>query len=262
MPRRQTARPMTNLPAPLSAPGPAAPSAWTARHGLVATALPLGALILAAGTVAPADHAPACTALAIFAIVVGLAGGGLARSEAGGAASRRFGTANVVTLFRGAGAAVLGAAALAGRSAPEGAFAWALAAGTAALVALDGVDGWLARRDGLASAFGARFDMEIDALTGLVLALLAWQFGKAGPWVLGIGLMRYGFVLLGCLLPRFARPLPPSRRRKAVCVLTLGALVLIVAPPVAPPASVALAAAALALLAWSFACDLRWLARA
>ena len=32
-------------------------------------------------------------------------------------------------------------------------------------LSLDGVDGWLARREGLVSAFGARFDMEVDALS-------------------------------------------------------------------------------------------------
>ena len=39
----------------------------------------------------------------------------------------------------------------------------------------------------MASAFGARFDMETDALLLLVLAALAWQFDKAGAWVLASG---------------------------------------------------------------------------
>ena len=38
------------------------------------------------------------------------------------------------------------------------------------LLALDGLDGWAARRQGLVSAFGARFDMEVDALLILALA--------------------------------------------------------------------------------------------
>src|SRR5262249_8496256 len=49
-------------------------------------------------------------------------------------------------------------------------------------VALDGVDGWLARRTRTTSAFGARFDMEIDAAFILALSILAWRFGKAGAW--------------------------------------------------------------------------------
>ena len=61
--------------------------------------------------------------------------------------------------------------------------ATAAAAGLAATV-LDGLDGWLARRAGMASAFGARFDVEVDALLIQALAILTWRYGKAGPWVL------------------------------------------------------------------------------
>ena len=38
-----------------------------------------------------------------------------------------------------------------------------------AVTVLDGADGWLARRSGVSSAFGARFDGEVDAF--LILAL-------------------------------------------------------------------------------------------
>ncbi|TPE47582.1 CDP-alcohol phosphatidyltransferase [Amaricoccus solimangrovi] len=212
--------------------------------------------MLAAAWAAPAGAAPACLALAIFAVVVAVARGGLD----GFHPPDRFGAANAVTLARAGGAALIAAAGIAG-AAPAGAAAWGVALASAALLALDGIDGWLARRAGLASPFGARFDMEVDALTGLALALLVWQMGKAGPWVLGLGLMRYAFLGLGRLRPAFAAPLPPSRRRKAVCVVQLAALTLLVAPPVVPPLSQAIAAGALALLGWSFARDLLWLAR-
>jgi hydrogenase/urease accessory protein HupE len=69
-------------------------------------------------------------------------------------------------------------------------------------------------------------------------------------------------VLAGWLAPRLAQPLPPSRRRQAVCVLQVVVLGLMLAPPVMPPVSVALAAAAFAALAWSFAADVAWLLRA
>ena len=42
-------------------------------------------------------------------------------------------------------------------------------------VLLDGVDGRLARKYGASSRFGARFDMEVDAVLICVLALLAWR---------------------------------------------------------------------------------------
>ncbi len=85
--------------------------------------------------------------------------------------------------------------------------------------ALDGVDGWIARRTRTASAFGARFDMETDALLILVLSALVWRSGKAGAWVLASGLMRYAFVAAATIWPWMQEPLEPSRRRQAVCVV-------------------------------------------
>ncbi len=170
----------------------------------------------------------------------------------------RLGLANGITLARAAGVAALLALA-AGPPVDPRMMLGALAL-SVVLIALDGIDGWAARRQGLVSAFGARFDMEVDALAILALAWLAFGLGKAGPWVLGIGLLRYAFVLAGLVSPRLAAPLPPSTRRKAVCVLQLVALTALIAPPVVPPASAAVALVALAALAWSFATDLRWLA--
>ncbi len=168
----------------------------------------------------------------------------------------RLGLANGVTLARAAGVALLFACAAAP---PAGAGAWGLLGLSAGLVALDGVDGWAARRQGLASDFGARFDMEVDALAILALAWLALGLGKAGPWVLGLGLLRYGFVLAGLAAPGLAAPLPPSFRRKAVCVLQLVVLTALLAPPLAPPVTNGLAFLAFGALVWSFAIDIRWL---
>ena len=77
-------------------------------------------------------------------------------------------------------------------------------------VALDGVDGWLARRSGLSSDFGARYDMETDALLILVLAVLAWRQEKAGAWIVLAGAMRYLFVAAGYIWTWMTAPLPPS----------------------------------------------------
>lgn len=171
----------------------------------------------------------------------------------------RFGVANLLTMLRAAGAA--GFVALALEPGVAAAHAWAACGAVAVLLAVDGIDGWVARRQGLASAFGARFDMEVDALLILTLACLAWGLDKAGPWVIALGLMRYGFVLAGLAWPRLARPLPASARRRAVCMLQVAALGLLLAPPVLPPASDLVALAALAALAASFAADIRWLLR-
>jgi phosphatidylglycerophosphate synthase len=170
----------------------------------------------------------------------------------------RFGPANQVTTLRAMLVALL--TALIGEPQTEGTAALAAFVGLLA-AALDGVDGRLARRSGLASDFGARFDMEIDALLIVALSALAWKYEKAGAWVLGSGLLRYAFVAAGGLWPWLRHPLPPSRRRQAGCViqtLVLGAVLL----PAVPtwPAGL-LAAGGLLILALSFAIDIVWLAR-
>lgn len=139
------------------------------------------------------------------------------------------------------------------------ALGWWLSALAAVALVLDGVDGWLARRTGTASAFGARFDMETDAFFILVLSGLVWQLDKAGPWVLAIGAMRYAFLAAAMVLPRLSVPLLPSRRRQAVCVVQVVALVICLVPAVSPAAATALAAGALAALVYSFAVDVNWL---
>ena len=132
--------------------------------------------------------------------------------------------------------------------------------GTIAAV-LDGVDGWIARRTRTASAFGARFDMETDALLILVLSALVWRYGKAGGWVLASGLMRYAFVGAAMAWTWMQRPLEPRRRRQTVCVVQIAALIASLSPWIERPLSATLAAAALAVLAWSFLVDILWLWR-
>jgi phosphatidylglycerophosphate synthase len=174
-------------------------------------------------------------------------------------AGRSFGSANHVTLARGALIAVL--LGLLGERAPDAAIAW-LVVGVASLALVsDGIDGWLARRQGTASAFGARFDMETDALLILAVAALAWQLGKAGPWVLLAGLMRYAFVAAGMAIAWMRQPLPPSRRRQTACVVQTVSLVVCVAPPIEPPGSALIALLGVAFLTGSFGADVAWLAR-
>ncbi len=106
-------------------------------------------------------------------------------------AAPMFGAANAVTLARGVLA--LDLLALLG-SPPSAVLAWLIVVLALVALVLDGVDGRVARRRGETSAFGARFDMETDALLILVLAALAWSQGKAGAWILLAGALRYLFV--------------------------------------------------------------------
>jgi phosphatidylglycerophosphate synthase len=168
----------------------------------------------------------------------------------------RFGWANHVTLARAALVALL--AALIGEGDAPRIMAFAAALGAAA-VALDFVDGRLARATGLASAFGARFDMETDAALVMVLAVLAWQSGRFGSWVLASGLLRYAFVAAGRCWPWLRRPLAPSLRRKAAAALQMIALVVVLVPGVPRQAGTLGAAFALAFLCCSFLVDTLWL---
>jgi phosphatidylglycerophosphate synthase len=170
-----------------------------------------------------------------------------------------FGAANVVTLVR-AGMLAFLAALIAVPDLREVKPALVFAA-AASILFLDGIDGWLARRRGTVSRFGARFDMEVDALLIMVLAIFAWLEDKAGAWVLMLGLMRYVFVLAGYAFPKLASDLPPSLRRKAICVVQIVVLTLLALPTLDTPWSSLLALGALALLSWSFLVDTIWLAR-
>ena len=171
---------------------------------------------------------------------------------------RRFGAANQTTMLRAALVALLLGLVGEASSAP---LAWSAVAIALLAAALDAVDGRLARRQKTASAFGARFDMETDALLILALSLLAWQLDKSGVWVLLGGVMRYLFVVAGQGLRWLRRPLPPSRRRQTVCVLQVVSLILCIMPVLASPWSDMIAAAGLLLLSWSFLVDILWLAR-
>lgn len=127
---------------------------------------------------------------------------------------------------------------------------------------LDGVDGYLARRFRLESELGWRFDMELDAFLILALSAACYMFDKAGWWVLLVGLMRYFFVIAQRIYPALKRPLPPSFRRKLICVYQVVALLSLLLPFVVPPVSSAIAASALVLLTYSFATDVVFLVRA
>ena len=169
--------------------------------------------------------------------------------------ARSFGPANQVTLARG------GLVALLFGLIGDFTAAWPVVVVASTALALDGVDGWLARRFDVASEFGARFDMETDALLLLVLTVLAWQYGKAGPWILLAGFMRYLFVASSFLLPFLGRSLPPKRRRQTAFVVQAIALIVCISPVVAQPVSGAIALVGLVLLTLSFAIDVVYLAR-
>lgn len=165
--------------------------------------------------------------------------------------------ADKVTLLRAALAALYAGLLFHSDTASE--LGWWLAVIAGVALALDGIDGWIARRTGTASAFGARFDMETDAFFILVLSCLVWQLGKVDAWILAIGAMRYVFVAAATVVPRLGAPLFPSKRRQAICVVQVAALVFCLLPSVGPGLATIATAAALAALSYSFLHDTIWL---
>jgi phosphatidylglycerophosphate synthase len=139
---------------------------------------------------------------------------------------------------------------------------WLLAVAATGALVLDGVDGWIARRNGMTSRFGADFDLEVDCLFMLGLALLVYRTGQVGVWVLSNGLMRYLFVAAGWLQPTLAAPLKPLRRRKVICAVQGAVLIATLAPIFPPEIAPPLCLAGLALLTYSFGADILALARA
>ncbi|MYT33962.1 MULTISPECIES: CDP-alcohol phosphatidyltransferase family protein [unclassified Streptomyces] len=168
-----------------------------------------------------------------------------------GSWQRSFGPANRVTLARAT--LVGGVTALVADSFARPVPVAALAGLAAVALALDAVDGPVARRTGTATALGARFDMEVDAFLILVLSLYA--AGPLGPWVPAVGALRYLFVAASWVLPWLRAPLPPSMARKTVAAVQ-GVVLVAADAGIAPWAlERGAVAGALALLVWSFGRD-------
>ena len=157
----------------------------------------------------------------------------------------RLGAANAITLARlvvFAGLGGFGAASLA--FAPEAgtalghALSWApaLAYGLAALA--DGLDGFVARRTGTESAFGARLDAETDAL-GMAaasgIAVLIAGVLPLGYLAAGFGRYLFGAALFAeRRLGRGLSPLPPSPFRRRLAGFQMGLLAVCLAPGIEP----------------------------
>lgn len=171
-----------------------------------------------------------------------------------------FGPANIVTLFRAAGTVLVASLIPVAMLMPVQ-WLWMLTVLAVLLLSLDGVDGYLARHTRLASSFGARFDMEIDALLILTISVFLWRSGEMGIWITALGLMRYAFLLAGVWLRPLQGDLFTSFRRKLVCVIQLVALCAILSPLISAPLSSVLGAIALICLTGSFTRDILWLYR-
>jgi phosphatidylglycerophosphate synthase len=217
--------------------------------GLALQVVLLGTLAVTLGLTAEGLVAGAIYGLALC----GLLSAGLQRSGLAG-----LGPANTVTLARAILVGGVTALVVTSFSHPVSTPALVAIAGVA--LALDGVDGQVARRTGSTSALGARFDMEIDAFLILVLSVYAGD--RFGWWTVALGAYRYLFVAASWALPWLNAALPPKFSRKVVAALQ--GVVLAVATAHLLPYTVTVAALAIAFatLTWSFGRDIAWLFKA
>jgi phosphatidylglycerophosphate synthase len=193
------------------------------------------------------------TGVAYGVVLCGLLGAGLRRCG-----MVALGPANVVTLGRALLVGGVTAVVVTSFGRPVSVPALVTLAGFA--LALDGLDGQVARRTGTTSALGARFDMEIDAFLILVLSVYAGD--RFGWWTVAIGGFRYVFAAASWPLPWLNAALPPRFSRKVVAAVQGVVLALVTAnllPPVVAGAALILA---LGSLTWSFGRDIAWLHQA
>ncbi|SFV21928.1 CDP-alcohol phosphatidyltransferase family protein [Micrococcus terreus] len=140
------------------------------------------------------------------------------------------------------------------------AFPWPAVLLGAVALAMDGVDGQVARRRGTTRA-GARFDEDVDALFVLILSIAlvpVW-----GVWCLIPGVLHYAFRLTGRVRTAWRRRLPALFSRKVIAAMQ-GILLLAAGTSSAvgiPPLGITCAAAAVVSLLVSFGRDIAWLER-
>jgi len=104
----------------------------------------------------------------------------------------RFGVANAITTLR---LGLVVALSTLGGLGPSGSLL------VLCSFALDGLDGSVARRRGEASTFGAKFDMETDALLVLVAGLVLALRGTLGAFIVVPGLLRYAYASAVAIVP-------------------------------------------------------------
>ena len=166
-----------------------------------------------------------------------------------------LGFGNLVTLARFSVVSALASSLL------SSANAWLVVVFALTSLVLDGVDGFLARKEGRVSDFGARLDMEVDSALAMVLALSIWLSGITGPIILLLALPRYVFAFAAFLNPWLKKPLPYRLSRRVISVVQIASLIGLHAP-ILPSFLISPVAWIVAgLLVWSFGKDLVWLWR-
>lgn len=225
----------------------------TVRTDLLTGLLALAALLAAVGGTGGLSPVAGLTGLVYGCAVAGLLGRGAARAGATALTPADRITLARAVLVGGVTALVVESFA---RPVPPG----VLAGFAAAALALDAVDGRVARRIGTVTALGARFDVEVDAALVLVLSVFAAHL--LGPWVLLPGAAHYLLLGAGGRWPWLRRPAPPRPWCKVVAAVQGIALTAVAAGALPRPVAAVAMAVVAALLAESFGREVWWLWRA
>lgn len=222
--------------------------------GLLVITLPLGVMMsfmIAQGAGASRPEAAALLTAGLSTFGAALVVYGLLNRQ--GFPHDRLGLCNIITLSRGVGIAVMAGLVLA----PVSQLGWALVVMSGVLLALDGVDGWAARRARLQSQFGARLDVETDVAFAFTLAALAVALGQVGIWFLALGLLRPTYLLAGRFWPALRAPLPDATWRKRMAAVQMTVQVALLAPILTPPVTMWMGATLLTAMVISFSVDIR-----
>ncbi len=171
---------------------------------------------------------------------------------------QQAGPADLFTLVRAAFVALVAAWATLAALGDLPARSWLLLALAALALALDGLDGAVARATQGPTAAGGVLDAETDAVMMLAMAVIVAQ--TVGMWILAAGALRYlfGLVWLMRWRPR-VDPLPARQFRRFAAGASCALLIACTAPLTPTVFALALAALGLMLLLASFGSDALWL---
>lgn len=129
-----------------------------------------------------------------------------------------------------------------------------------AAFALDGVDGWLARRFEETDELGGQLDMETDAYAVLAMSVAIVVTDAGPPWVLAAGAVRYVFVAARGLTGATPSGERRSRLGRYVFFALMSALIA-GCLPIPPAVKVPVLGLGVALVLASFSTDFRLLAK-
>ena len=98
---------------------------------------------------------------------------------------------------------------------------WCLTAYILGVLAVDGLDGYLARKTNTVSYFGAIFDRESDAFYVWLVCCTLFVTQQMPAWVLLIGMLRYVYVLVLIFIKEPEQPEIKTRRAQVIAAILM-----------------------------------------